>query len=176
MFIERNLFNLITNLIHCIISFCYSSVLYLFLYDSMYFSMSVWSLLPVDSALARDSGYAPLAAYRCVRRPWLVPAVWPLSDYSASEVGANSWCGTTGLASALLCGWLKGAGHAVHLTVFRRYARRSASTSRSARHLKIPPRYSLNPSNTNSLRHSIILIFIGYWYSFVLHCIFALGL
>ena len=52
MFIYWTLFNLITNLIHCIISFCVSSVLYLFLYNSMYFSMSVWSLLPVDAALA----------------------------------------------------------------------------------------------------------------------------
>ena len=57
----------------------------------LYFSMSVWSLLPVEAALVRDSGYAPLAAYRCVRWPWLVPAVWPLSDYPASEVGADSW-------------------------------------------------------------------------------------
>ena len=53
--------------------------------------LCVWSLLPVDEALARDSGYAPLAAFRCVRRPWLVPAVWPLSDYPASEVAADPW-------------------------------------------------------------------------------------
>ena len=59
--------------------------------DSIYFTMSVWSLLPVDAALARDSGYAPLAAYRRVRRLWLVAAVWPLSNYPASEVGADSW-------------------------------------------------------------------------------------
>ena len=162
MDIYITLLKLITNLIQFIISFCFSSVLYLILYDYIFFyeyvivascrcstcagfKICVTGGISVRSAALARAGC--VAAYR-----------WSRNETRCRFVVSN----TTRHAFALLCGWFKGAGHFVRLTVFRLYAQRSVSTSRSARHLTIP-RYSLNSCNTHTLRHSY-----WYWYRFVL--------